>query len=150
MAKSERKFNDLNDRQWYSAKQDRTHDLSIVGMYSLSERVKLSSTFVYYTGNAVTFPTGKYQIDNQTVNLYSDRNGSRMPNYHRMDIGLTWEGRKNRKVESSWNFSIYNVYSRENAYSISFQEKENDPTQTEIIQLSLFKMIPSISYNFKF
>jgi len=165
IAKSENRFDGLNDGEWYSAKQDRTHDISLVGMYNLSERLKLSSTFVFYTGNAVTFPTGKYEVDNQTINLYSDRNGSRMPNYHRLDIGITWEGKKYKKIknvetgeiekvkkkmESSWNFSIYNVYARENAYSISFQENEDDPTQTEIIQLSLFKMIPSISYNFKF
>lgn len=165
LAKSENRFDALNSGKWYSAKQDRTHDLSVVGMLTLSERVKFSSTFVYYTGNAVTFPTGKYQIDNQTINLYSDRNGSRMPNYHRMDIGLTWEGKKykevknfetgeiekvKKKMESSWNFSIYNLYARENAYSISFQENSDDPTKTEIMQLSLFKMIPSISYNFKF
>jgi len=165
LAKSENRFKEVNRGEWYSAKQDRTHDLSIVGMLTLSERVKLSSTFVYYTGNAVTFPTGKYEIDNQTVNLYSDRNGSRMPNYHRMDIGLTLEGKKykevknfetgeiekvKKKMESNWNFSVYNVYGRQNAYSISFRENEDNPTQTEIIQLSLFKMIPSISYNFKF
>ena len=165
LAKSENRFEDLNSGQWYSAKQDRTHDLSLVGMFAVSERVKLSSTFVYYTGNAVTFPTGKYRIDNQTINLYSDRNGSRMPNYHRMDIGVTWKGKKykevknfetgevekvKKKMESNWNFSIYNLYARENAYSLSFQENSEDPTKTEIIQLSLFKMIPSISYNFKF
>jgi len=165
LAKSENRFKEVNRGEWYSAKQDRTHDLSIVGMLTLSERVKLSSTFVYYTGNAVTFPTGKYEIDNQTVNLYSDRNGSRMPNYHRMDIGLTLEGKKykevknfetgeiekvKKKMESNWNFSVYNVYGRQNAYSISFRENEDNPTQTEIVQLSLFKMIPSISYNFKF
>ena len=165
LSKSENRFDALNNGDWYSAKQDRTHDLSLVGMLSLSERVKVSSTFVYYTGNAVTFPTGKYQIDNQTVNLYSDRNGSRMPNYHRMDVGVTWKGKKykevknfetdevlkvKKKVESSWNFSIYNLYARENAYSITFQENEDDPTKTQIIQLSLFKMIPSITYNFKF
>jgi hypothetical protein len=165
LAKSENRFEGLNDGEWYSAKQDRTHDFSLVGMYDLSKRVKLSSTFVFYTGNAVTFPTGKYEIDNQTINLYSDRNGSRMPNYHRLDIGLTWDGKKykenknpvtgelekvKKKFESSWNFSVYNLYARENAYSISFQENEDDPTQTEIIQLSLFKMIPSVTYNFKF
>ena len=165
LAKSENRFDGLNKGVWYSAKQDRTHDLSIVGMFGISERVKLSSTFVFYTGNAVTFPTGKYEIDNQTINLYSDRNASRMPNYHRLDVGLTWDGKKykeiknketgelekvKKKMESSWNFSIYNLYARENAYSITFQENEDDPTKTEIIQLSLFKMIPSISYNFKF
>jgi hypothetical protein len=165
IAKSENRFDGLNRGEWFSAKQDRTHDLSVVGMFSISERVKLSSTFVFYTGNAVTFPTGKYEIDNQTVNLYSDRNGSRMPNYHRLDVGLTLDNKKfkqkknretgelekvRKKIESSWNFSIYNLYGRENAYSISFQENEADPTKTEIIQLSLFKMIPSVSYNFKF
>ena len=165
LAKSENQFAEINRGEWYSAKQDRTHDLSIVGMYPLSDRVKLSSTFVYYTGNAVTFPSGKYQLDNQTINLYSDRNGSRMPDYHRMDIGLTVDGKKYKEVKnfetgevekvkkkftSSWNFSIYNLYARENAYSIDFQENADNPSQTEIIQTSLFKMIPSVSYNFKF
>jgi len=165
LAKSENRFEEVNKGAWYSAKQDRTHDISVVAMYALSKRVKISSTFVLYTGNAVTFPTGKYVINNQTVNLYSERNGSRMPTYHRMDIGLTWEGKKfkevknketgelekvKKKMTSNWNFSIYNLYAKENAYSISFQEKENNPLQTEIMQLSLFKMIPSISYNFKF
>jgi hypothetical protein len=165
LARSENQFKEVNKGSWYPAKQDRTHDVSIVAMYALSERVKLSSSFVFYTGGAVTFPTGKYVIDNQTINLYSDRNGSRMPNYHRMDIGLTLDNKKfkeiknfetgeiekvKKKVESSWNFSLYNVYGRENAYSITFQENEDDPTRTEIIQLSLFKIIPSISYNFKF
>jgi hypothetical protein len=165
LARSENKFKDINKGSWYPAKQDRTHDISIVGMYSISERVKLSSSFVFYTGSAVTFPTGKYVIDNQTINLYSDRNASRMPNYHRMDIGLTLDNKKfkeiknpdtgeiekiKKKVESSWNFSVYNLYGRENAYSITFQEDENDPTKTQIMQLSLFKIIPSISYNFRF
>lgn len=166
LAKSEIKFEDLNRGEWYSAKQDRTHDLSVVGMLTLSERVKLSSTFVYYTGNAVTFPTGKYQIDNQTVNLYSDRNGSRMPSYHRLDIGLTLENKKykeiknletgkiervKKKFESSWNFSIYNLYSQDNAFSLSFEENPRNPSETQITQLSLFpNPLPSVSYNFKF
>lgn len=165
LSRSENQFDDINSGSWFPAKQDRTHDISIVAMYALSERVKLSSSFVFYTGGAVTFPTGKYVLDNQTINLYSDRNGSRMPNYHRMDIGLTLDNKKfkeiknletgeiekvKKKVESSWNFSVYNVYGRENAYSITFQENEDDPTKTEIMQLSLFKIIPSISYNFRF
>lgn len=165
LARTEVQFEKINQGAWYPAKQDRTHDLSIVAMYDLSERVKLSSTFVFYTGNAVTFPTGKYVIDGQTINLYSARNGSRMPNYHRLDLGLTLEGKnyrmvtnpetgnkekKDRKFQSSWNFSIYNVYARENAYSFTFREKEDNPNQTEIVRLSLFKIIPSISYNFNF
>jgi len=165
LARTEVQFEKINNGVWYPAKQDRTHDLSVVAMYDLSERVKLSSTFVFYTGNAVTFPTGKYVVDGQTINLYSSRNGSRMPNYHRLDIGVTLEGKnyrlitnpetglkekKDRRFKSSWNFSVYNVYARENAYSFSFREKEDNPGQTEVVQLSLFKMIPSISYNFNF
>ena len=135
-------------------------------MYDLSERLTLSSTFVFYTGNAVTFPTGKYVIDGQTINLYSDRNGSRFPNYHRLDLGLTLEGKnyklvtnpetglkekKDRKIHSSWNFSIYNVYGRENAYSYSFRENEENPIITETVQFSLFKYpMPAITYNFNF
>ncbi len=165
LARTEVQFDQINKGAWYPAKQDRTHDVSVVAMYSLSERLKISSTFVFYTGNAVTFPTGKYIIDGQIINLYSARNGSRIPNYHRMDIGVTWDGknykeitnpetgekeRVKRKFQSSWNFSVYNVYARENAYSFTFRPKEDSPTQTEIIQLSLFKIIPSVSYNFNF
>lgn len=165
IARTEVKYDKINKGVWYPAKQDRTHDLAIVLQYDISERLKISSTFVFYTGNAVTFPTGKYMVDGQIINLYSDRNGSRMPNYHRMDLGVTLEGKNykirlnpetgekekiDRKYKSSWNFSIYNLYARENAYSFSFREKENNPNQTEVVQLSLFKIIPSISYNFNF
>lgn len=164
LARSERKFDDINNGDWYAARQDRTHDVSIVGMYNFSERLTASATWVYYTGNAVTFPSGKYEIDGQTVNLYSERNGYRMPDYHRLDLGVTLENKKYKMIkdldtgeekqvpkrfESSWNFSVYNAYARENAYSISFRENE-ETGQTEAVQIALFKVIPSISYNFKF
>jgi hypothetical protein len=166
LARTEVQFDQINKGAWYPAKQDRTHDISVVAMYDLSARVKLSSTFVFYTGNAVTFPTGKYVIDGQTINLYSDRNGSRMPNYHRLDLGLTLEGknykeitnietgekeRVKRKFQSSWNFSIYNVYGQDNPYSYSFKENEENPTLTDAVQLSLIKYpFPAITYNFNF
>ena len=165
LARTEVQFDKINKGVWYPAKQDRTHDVSVVGMFAITERLKISSTFVFYTGNAVTFPTGKYILDGQIINLYSTRNGSRMPNYHRMDIGITLDGKNHklitnpetgekekvqRKFQSSWNFSVYNVYARENAYSFTFRQKEDNPVQTEVVQLSLFKIIPSISYNFSF
>lgn len=166
LARTEVQYDKINKGAWYPAKQDRTHDLSFVAMYDISERLKISSTFVFYTGNAVTFPTGKYVIDGQTINLYSDRNGSRFPNYHRLDLGLTLEGKnykmvtnpetglkekKDRRIHSSWNFSIYNVYARENPYSYSFRENEENPIITEAVQLSLFKYpLPAITYNFNF
>lgn len=165
LAKSEKQFDVINDGSWYPARQDRTHDISVVGMYQISERVNISGSWVYYTGNAVTFPTGKYSFGGKTYNLYSDRNGNRMPEYHRLDLGLTLKAREyNYKVNietgekekvkkrflSSWNFSIYNTYARENAYIISFGESDTEPGKTEATQLSLFKIIPSVTYNFKF
>jgi len=149
LSRTEKKINGVNNDQWYAAKQDRTHDLSVVGIYDLNKKITISATFVYYTGNAVTLPSGKYYMNNQVQWLYTERNGGRMPAYHRMDIALTWYRKQTAKYESSWNFSIFNLYGRENAYSISFRESA-DGTKTEAVQTSLFKMIPSISYNFKF
>jgi hypothetical protein len=73
-----------------------------------------------------------------------------MPGYHRLDLGLVWQTKKTGKFESSWNFSVYNAYARENAYFIQFREKEDNPGVTEAVQVSLFRAIPSVSYKFKF
>ena len=73
-----------------------------------------------------------------------------MPDYHRLDIGLTWTNKKTVKFESSWNFSVYNAYARENAYAINFQVDPNNPLKMQAVQLSLFRIVPSITYNFKF
>lgn len=150
LSRSERKIDGVNNGSWYPVKQDRTHDVSIVAMYELTPKWSLAATWVFNTGSAVTFPSGKYMVDGQVVFLYTERNGYRMPAYHRMDIGATWQRKKTEKFESSWNFSIYNVYARENAYTISFREDPDDPTKTQAVQTSLFRIIPSISYNFKF
>ena len=150
LSRTERKFDAINNGNYFPAKQDRTHDLSVVGMFELNKSWTFSATWVYYTGNAVTYPTGKYAIENSTMFLYSDRNANRMPAYHRLDLGATWISRKRKNFESSWNFSVYNAYGRENAYIISFRDSKSDPTKTEVVQTTLFKMIPSVTYNFKF
>lgn len=150
LSRSERKFAEINNGSYYPAKQDRTHDISVVGIFDLSEKWTLSSTFVYNTGNAITFPAAKYQLNGRIENLYTERNGYRMPAYHRLDLGATWLRKKTEKFESSWTFSIYNVYARENAYIIQFEPSETDPNRTEAIQVALFKIVPSFSYNFKF
>lgn len=150
LSRSERKFNEINNGNYYPAKQDRTHDVSIVGIFNLSKKWTVSATWVYYTGNAVTFPSGKYEVAGQVFSYYTERNGYRMPAYHRLDIGATWITKKTEKFESSLNISVYNVYARENAYSITFKEDPNDPTKTQAVQTTLFKLIPSITYNFKF
>ena len=150
LSKSERKFENINEGRPYPAKQDRVHDFSIVAIYDLNDRWSLSGTWVYYTGNAVTFPSGKYQIEGKTVNMYTERNGYRMHPYHRLDLGATRNGKKRKRFESSWNFSIYNVYARKNAFAINFEEDEDDPTKTNAVRISLFSIIPSVTFNFKF
>lgn len=150
LSKTERKVVGINNDEWYVAKQDRTHDVSIVGIYDLTPKLSISALFVYYTGNAVTFPSGKYMVNGETQFLYTERNGYRMPAYHRLDLGVTWMRKNTEKYESSWNFSVYNVYGRENAYSISFRENADNPNVTEAVQTSLFRWVPSITYNFKF
>lgn len=150
LAKTERKIDGINSNNWYNAKQDRTHDISVVAVYQLSSRWSLSGLFVYSTGNAVSFPSGKYEVGGQTTFYYIARNVYRMPAYHRMDIGATYTRKKRNNRESSWNFSLYNVYGRENAYSITFADSETDPTRTVATQTSLFRWVPSVTYNFKF
>ncbi len=150
LSRAERSIVEIDDGAWYPVKHDRTHDVSIVLMYAFNDRLKVSANWVYNTGNAVTFPGGKYVIDGITVPAYTERNGYRMPDYHRLDLGVTLTNKKRGKVESSWNFSVYNAYARRNAYSISFRENKNDPSKTEAVQQSLFQLVPSITYNFNF
>ena len=148
-SKTMRQFDEISD-QPFPARQDRRHDISVVGMYDLGKKLKVSATWVFNTGNAVTFPNGKYVVDGMTVGYYTQRNGYRMPDYHRLDLGITWLRKQTKKYESSWNFSVYNAYARENAYFISFRASEENPDVTEAVQVSLFKFVPSISYKFKF
>ena len=150
LSRTERSIDEIDDGAWYPVKHDRTHDVSIVMMYDLNNRLKVSANWVFNTGNAVTFPGGKYIIDGVTVPAYTNRNGYRMPDYHRLDLGITLTNKKREKFGSSWNFSVYNVYARKNAYSISFRENENDSSKTEAVRQSLFRIVPSITYNFNF
>lgn len=150
LSRTERKIEGINNNNWYAARQDRTHDLSIVGVYQLSERWSLSALFVYTTGNAVTFPSGKYQIGGQTRFYYTERNGYRMPSYHRMDVSATLEGKPGKRFQSSWNFGLYNVYGRENAYIIQFRDNPDNANETQALQFALFRFVPSVTYNFKF
>jgi hypothetical protein len=150
LSKTERKIDGINEGRWYNARQDRTHDISVVGIYELNSRWSISGVFVYNTGDAVTYPTGKYNLQGQTLYQYAARNENRMPAYHRLDFSATYEKNKTKRMHGSWNFSLYNVYGRENAFRISFKDDPNDPTRTQIIRTALFKWVPSVTYQFKF
>src|SRR5690606_2684020 len=132
LGRSERQFDGINDRNWFAARQDRTHDIAEVGKYQLAKRWKLGATVEFNTGNAISFPSGKYQIDGTTMFYYTERNGYRMPNYHRLDLSANYEPNKeNKRFNSSWSFGIYNAYNRKNAYIIDFRENEQNPNVTE-------------------
>ncbi|MEI6060163.1 MAG: TonB-dependent receptor [Bacteroidota bacterium] len=150
LAKSERQFADIDKGTAFPAKQDRPNEISVVAVYKLRKQLSISGTWVFYNGNAVTFPSGRYEVDGNIVPYYTSRNGYRMPNYHRLDLGLTWDRKKTGNYESSWNFSVYNVYARDNAYAINFQQDPLDPTKMQAVQYSLFRFVPSVTYNFKF
>lgn len=149
LSRSLREFDDIDDGKVFPSRQDRIHDLSITAIYNFHPKWTASANFVFYTGDAVSFPSGRYEVDGVQVPYYTERNGYRFPNYHRMDLGVTWMVKKTKRFESSWNFSVYNVYGRENPYIINFEENE-DTGQVEAVQFSLFKAIPSVSYNFRF
>lgn len=150
LSKTQNQIVGINDGKWYNTGYDKTHDISIVASYQFAKRASLSATWVFYTGAAVTFPSGKYEYDGKSISYYTERNGYRMPDNHRLDLNLHLSGKENKKFKSSWDFSIYNVYDRKNAYSITFRDSETNPGTTEAVKLSLFGIIPSITWNFNF
>ena len=150
-----RKFADLNFGEKYPAKYDRRNDLSLVGMYSLNKKWKLSATFVYGTGNAATLPERFYIVDGILSQEYSRINQYRLPSYHRLDVAaiLTPKKNENRKWKSEWVFSVYNVYNRKNPYFIYFDQTGSlaqGNLQIQAKQVSIFPVIPSVTWNFKF
>ena len=150
LSKTEKQIDGINNDRWYNATQDRTHDIAIVAMYQLNKKWSLSANWVYNTGNAVTFPAGKYRTGDQVLFYYTERNGYRMPAYHRLDLGATCQLKTRKRWSSELSFSVYNAYARQNAYTIEFQQDPDNPNKTQAQQTALFGLIPSISYNFKF
>jgi len=140
----------INNGNWYPARQDIPNAVDAVAIYELNEKWSFSATFVYNTGYPVTFPSGKYEVDGSVIYYYTSRNGYRMPAYNRADVGATYKCKKHPHYQADWSFSIYNVYDRWNAYTITFQQNPNNPQETQALLTSLFGIIPSISYDFKF
>ena len=168
LAKTERTFPDLNGGKVFAAKYDRRHDLSIVGTYKLNERWTFSSAFIYATGNTLTLPTSWYIQDQNLLYNYGDRNATRMAPYHRLDISATLYSKPTKKrtdfatnlevdvkkkFRSNWAFSVYNVYNRANPF---FLYVDNDGSfasgdvKITVKQVSLFPIIPSVTWNFEF
>lgn len=150
LSKTENRFDAINNGNYFANTHDRTHDVSVVGIYKIAPRWTISGTFVYGTGNAVTYPHGKYVVGGITSFYYPERNTDRLPAYSRLDLGATFEGKQHKRFHSSWTFGLYNAYNRKNPYTITFEDNPDDRTRTQAVKTSLFGRIPSVTYNFTY
>ncbi|MFN6040242.1 MAG: hypothetical protein ACK452_17350, partial [Bacteroidota bacterium] len=155
LSRTERKISGLSKDEWYFARYDRPHNLSITSNYELSKKWSFGGNFILQSGIPATFPNVKYEIQGYTVtdNTTEKRNSFRNTPYHRLDISATYTPSKNekRRWKGSWVFSVYNVYNRQNAFTIFFRPNEDNPSQTEAIRYSIVgTIIPSVTYNFNF
>ncbi|MBI9063550.1 MAG: TonB-dependent receptor [Marinilabiliaceae bacterium] len=158
LSKSERQFERLNFGEWFPARHDRTHDLSVVMSHKFSDKIDIGATWVFGTGNAITLAThdiqplqgeadNDYDVDNSSVPYFEHRNNYRMPDYHRLDFGVNFHKKKKRGTRT-WNISVYNVYNRKNPFFLYVGNKDDGGKVLK--QISLFPILPSISYTYKF
>ncbi len=150
-----RRFPQLNEGRRFPARYDRRHDLSVVASYEKNKKWKFSGVFVYGTGNAITLPERFYIINGTLTQEYSTINKYRLPAYHRLDLSATYQPTpgKKRRIQGNWVFSIYNIYSRKNPYFIYYDQTGSaydGSLKVEARQVSLFPIIPSVTWNFKF
>lgn len=141
----------INNGNWYNTAYDKTHDISLTTSYDWNKKWKFNANFLFQTGQPTTYPNGQYTYNGINIPSYSNRNEDRLPAYHRLDLSANYTPKpdKTSKWQSYWVFGLYNVYNRRNAASITFGENRMTGTN-EATRLSIFGIIPSISYNFKF
>jgi len=152
LSKAERKIPEINQGKVYPASYDKPHSIAIVASYEFSKKLNAAVNWVYSSGNPVTFPVGRYEYGNMIVPIYSNRNEYRLPDYHRMDVSVTYKFGvdKTRGLRSELNLSIYNIYNRKNTWMLLFSQDEENPNATIAEKVYLFPILPSITYNFYF
>lgn len=148
LARTERTIPGINDGETYPATYDRRHNLSVVGNFEITEQWTVSANWVYYTGLAVTFPVGRFNYNGVITPIFSDRNGYRLPDYHRLDLAINYSWQKRKTWSNQINLSFYNIYNRKNPFSYTF--RQSGPNETEAVKTYLFGIVPSFSYSFKF
>ncbi|MGH2664287.1 TonB-dependent receptor [Flavobacterium sp.] len=141
----------INNGDWYRSAYDKTHNLAVTGLYKYTKKWSFGANFTLQSGQPVTYPNGQYMYQGIVIPSYGERNGNSLPMYHHLDVSATYIPKpdKNKGWQSEWVFSIYNLYSRKNAASIAFRQNA-DTGVNEAVKLSIFGMVPSVSYNFKF
>lgn len=152
LSRAERTILGINAGKAYLAPFDKTHDVSVVMSYQLSKRTSLSANWIYSTGQPVTLPVQRYEIQGAIVPYYTERNGARYDDYHRLDLSLALQGRnkKSHAWRGEWVFSIYNVYNHKNTWALNFVQDSENPDVTYAEKTYLFPIIPAVTYNFKF
>ncbi|MEQ8517942.1 MAG: TonB-dependent receptor [Cytophagales bacterium] len=163
LSKATRTIEGVNNGKTFNANYDRRHNFNIIATYALKERIDIGANFTYSSGRPISIPSGKYEYLNYTVQQYTARNAYKLPAYHRLDLSLTLNGKKYnkkgeaRKMTDAWVFSIYNVYNRQNAFTIYTETKTDEDGNVlgdgrELVakKVSLFGILPSVTYNFRF
>ncbi|HTX87514.1 MAG TPA: TonB-dependent receptor [Bacteroidales bacterium] len=147
-----RQIPDINNGNPYPAPYDHPNNLAIVYNYQISKRFTASLNWIYATGTPVTFPTGRAVIGGKIIPIYSDRNAYRYPDYHRLDLSLTFYSKEKPGRRFTWdlNLSVYNVYDRHNTWAITFEQDNQDPNVTYAEKIYLFGVVPSVTFNFHF
>jgi hypothetical protein len=146
---SENKIDGINNGNWYTANNDRRHDIKAVAMRKFGKKWNASAAFVFTSGQALTAPSAKYKVDGNTFFYYAERNGYRAPACHHLDISAT-RTKRTKKCEQQWTFGIYNIYNRENPYVITFTEDKDNSTGTSATQTALFGAIPFVAFSVKY
>jgi hypothetical protein len=146
LSASKRQFEEISNGNPFPAKNDKPHEFMAVAQYKPGKKWQYSANFVYTSGYSTTLPFGRYMIAGREVMSYTDRNGYRLPSYHRLDFGISYftDG------GGIWNLSFYNIYGRRNIYTVIVRDKPNQPGLKEAVKISLFSVIPSLSYTFTF
>jgi len=153
LSKSERKTEGINQNEWFLNRYDRTHNVNVVVTHEINKRTSFSANWVYATGTPTTYADSRLEYQDWDIpyNSTDKRNTYRMPAFHRLDVSLTLKGQQKKRWKGEWVFSLYNLYARRNAYSIYFQQNEDDKNKREAVRLSIIgSVIPGITYNFKF
>ncbi len=141
----------INNGEWYNTPWDKTHDITLTGSYEINKKWSINSNFLYQTGIPATFPNGQYQFNGITIPVFEARNSSRLTDYHRLDLSLNYNPKPNsgKKFKGQWVFSLYNIYNRRNATTITFRENRTNG-QNEATRLAIFGVVPAVTYNFQF
>jgi hypothetical protein len=152
-SKSYRQTPGISNGDWYLSRFDRTNVVNLNLVYELNKKWSFSGAFNYGSGTPSTFPDVRLDIQGLAIpyNTTGQRNNFRLPAYHRLDVSATMQGKQRKKFKQEWVFGLYNLYARQNAYTIYFRQNVDDPQKTEAVRLSILgSILPSVTWNFKF